>query len=105
VERDKKKSKNLFFCSYPPAFLVDFSSLMAWWAAGVLVLLPKAGIRIIQYSAGAGSSGGNRIRSNRRQQQQFERHFNGNSLEFGCVKEAGQSIPTGQAGEAVSIDN
>jgi len=35
-----------------------------------LVLTPKAGIRIIQYSAGAERSGGNEIIANRRQQQQ-----------------------------------
>jgi hypothetical protein len=35
-----------------------------------LVLVPKAGIRIVQRSAGARSSGGNEISSNRRLQQQ-----------------------------------
>jgi len=48
------------------------------------VLVPKAAIRIIHYSAGAGSSGGNRKISNRRQQQQGKsniKHQNGNPLD------------------------
>jgi len=37
--------------------------------------VPEAAIRIVQYSAGAGSSGGNRIPPNRRQQQQKDGRF------------------------------
>jgi hypothetical protein len=68
--KEVKNFQKICFLLLLPCAFGRFCVANGLGAAGVLVLVPKAAIRIIQCSAGAISSGGNKKSPNRRQQQQ-----------------------------------